>query len=377
MQVVGLFSGIGGFELAFSRAGFETTMLAEIDPAAAAVLKKRFPDVVLKADVADVGYLPARPDVMTAGFPCQNLSMAGDKSGISGAKSGVVEKMFDLIEASRVPTVLIENVYFMLQLDRGNGMRWLVERFERLGYQWAYRVLDTAGFGLPQRRRRVYLIASKALDPRSVLFADESQFSPPGKPTLDKPLGFYWTEGRSGIGLTIDGIPPLKVGSALGIPSAPAVLFPDGEVLMPSLSSCEELQGFPSGWTNTGEVLPKRPEWRLVGNAVSVPVAHWVASRIKAPGAVLEYEQKEIVEGKKWPEAAWNVSGKRIGVSASDQPIVMARPSISSFRNGDWTRLSDRALNGFTDRVIAGGLYTPPGFVDALRSADRRVGRAA
>ncbi len=314
---------------------------------------------------------------MTAGFPCQNLSMAGDKSGISGAKSGVVEKMFDLIEASRVPTVLIENVYFMLQLDRGNGMRWLVERFERLGYHWAYRVLDTSGFGLPQRRRRVYLIASKALDPRSVLFADESQLNPPGKPTLEKPLGFYWTEGRSGIGLTIDGIPPLKVGSALGIPSAPAVLFPDGEVLMPSLSSCEELQGFPRGWTNTGEVLPKRPEWRLVGNAVSVPVAHWVASRIKTPGAVLEYEQKEIVEGKKWPEAAWNVSGKRIGVSASDQPIVMARPSISSFRNGDWTRLSDRALNGFTDRVIAGGLYTPPGFVDALRNADRRVGKAA
>jgi DNA (cytosine-5)-methyltransferase 1 len=179
----------------------------------------------LRADVAEIGALPGSAEVMTAGFPCQNLSMAGDKSGISGAKSGVVEKMFDLIQASRIPTILIENVYFMLQLDRGNGMRWLVERFETLGYNWAYRVLDTAGFGLPQRRRRVYLIASRTIDPRSVLFADEFGSITQEKPTLDKPLGFYWTEGRTGIGLTVDGIPPLKVGSALGIPSAPAVFF--------------------------------------------------------------------------------------------------------------------------------------------------------
>jgi DNA (cytosine-5)-methyltransferase 1 len=314
---------------------------------------------------------------MTAGFPCQNLSMAGDKSGISGAKSGVVEKMFDLIQASRIPTILIENVYFMLQLDRGNGMRWLVERFETLGYNWAYRVLDTAGFGLPQRRRRVYLIASRTIDPRSVLFADEFGSITQEKPTLDKPLGFYWTEGRTGIGLTVDGIPPLKVGSALGIPSAPAVFFPDGEVLMPSLSACEELQGFPKGWTDAEEIRARRPEWRMVGNAVSVPVAQWVAGRIKKPGAVLEFEQHEIVYGKKWPDAAWNVAGQRVGIRASDRPVAMATPSISVFRDKSWTRLSDRALNGFIERVIAGGLRVPLGFVDALRNAGRKVGKAA
>lgn len=377
MQVVGLFSGIGGFELAFARAGFETALLAEIEPAPAEVLRNRFPGIDLTSDVAEIGELPKSAEVMTAGFPCQNLSMAGDKSGISGSKSGVVERMFDLIERSHVPTILIENVYFLLQLDRGNGMRWLVERFEGLGYKWAYRVLDTAGFGLPQRRRRVYLIATRTMDPRAVLFADEFGSTPQEKPTLNDPLGFYWTEGRTGIGLTIDGIPPLKVGSALGIPSAPAVLFPDGEVLMPSLAACEELQGFPRGWTNTEIVQSRRPEWRMIGNAVSVPVAQWVAGRIKNPGTVLEFEQQNLIEGKKWPDAAWNVSGERVGVSASDRPIEMIAPSISKFRDSSWTRLSDRALNGFIERVVAGGLRVPLGFVDALRNADRKVGKAA
>src|SRR6185503_8664733 len=130
-------------------------------------------------------------------------------------------------------------VYFMLQLDSGNGMRWLVEQFEDLNYRWAYRVVDTMGFGLPQRRRRVYFVASKVLDPAAVLFADETEPSEPSAPSLDRPLGFYWTEGRSGVGITVDGIPPLKGGSGLGIRSTPAVLFSDGEVLTPSIEACE------------------------------------------------------------------------------------------------------------------------------------------
>ena len=149
MAVAGLFAGIGGFEHAFSQANFETNFLVEIDPAARAVLQARFPDVEIRSDVCDLSSLPPNTTVVTAGFPCQNLSMAGDKSGISGSKSGVVEKLFDLISDSDGLTIVIENVYFMLQLDSGRAMEWLVSRFEGLGYHWAYRVLDTLGFGLP------------------------------------------------------------------------------------------------------------------------------------------------------------------------------------------------------------------------------------
>lgn len=378
MRVSGLFSGIGGFEIAFSQAGFSTALLAEIDPAANAVLKYQFPECSLHLDVSELTDLPIQTEVLTAGFPCQNLSMAGDKSGIDGAKSGVVGRMFELISRSGVPTVVIENVYFMLQLDRGNAMRRLVEQFESLQYKWAYRVVDTMSFGLPQRRRRVYMVASRTIDPRAVLFADEAGAPQPIKPTLDIPLGFYWTEGRSGIGLTIDGIPPLKVGSAVGIPSAPAVLFSDGEVLMPDLTACERLQGFSPNWISVaGGNHGRGHEWRLIGNAVSVPVARWVAERIKKPGVPLEFVNRSMAATDRWPDAAWNVGNGRICVKASDHPVSVHRQSILDFRNSHWTRLSNRALDGFVERAVDGGLRMPAGFLDALRRAKRRPARAA
>jgi DNA (cytosine-5)-methyltransferase 1 len=375
MTLTGLFSGIGGFEAAFSQAGFESQLLVEVDPDARAVLKDQFPDVTVHADVLDLPEIPMGTTILTAGFPCQNLSMAGDKSGIAGSKSGIVKKMFELIGRSHVPVIVIENVYFMLQLDSGNGMQWLVAQFERMGYRWAYRVLDSMGFGLPQRRRRVYFIASLEIDPRGVLFADEATGHPLANPELTKPLGFYWTEGRSGIGLTVDGIPPLKVGSALGIPSAPAVLFPDGEVLMPSLVACERLQGFTPGWTDVAvnPDLKKDPRWRLLGNAVSVPVAHWVAERIQLPGEILDFEQVSLAESERWPDAAWNVGAGRVRVTASDKPISTARPSISDLRDPTWSRLSARALDGFIGRAVEGGLRMPDGFLDALRTAVRKA----
>lgn len=374
MSVTGLFAGIGGFELAFSRAGLDTEMLVEVDPAANLVLASQFPDVEMHTDVVDLIDLPSSTSILTAGFPCQNLSMAGDKSGIEGSKSGVVRKMFELIEKSTVPLVVIENVYFMLQLDSGKGMEWLVDQFERLNYRWAYRVLDTMGFGLPQRRRRVYFVASRDVDPRMILFADETDLPTLPKPNLSVPLGFYWTEGKSGVGITIDGIPPLKVGSSLGIPSAPAVLFPDGEVLMPSLRACERLQGFPPGWSDAAVNGEKKdPRWRLVGNSVSVPVARWVAERINTPAEVSEFELTEAVAWKRWPDAAWNVEGRRVGVNASDRPTLTELPSISQFRDETWTRLSDRALNGFISRAVAGGLKMPEGFIAALLKATRKV----
>ena len=282
--------------------------------------------------------------------------------------------MFDLIERSGVPMIVIENVYFMLQLDSGNAMEWLVDRFEELEYRWAYRVVDSMGFGLPQRRRRVYFVATRDLDPRTVLFADETTAAAAPDANLTRPLGFYWTEGRSGLGLTVDGIPPLKVGSALGIASPPAVLFPDGEVLTPSLEACERLQGFECGWTDIpGGAIKRGARWRMVGNAVSVPVAQWVAARIQDPGEVADFGEISLANWRGWPDAAWNVGGERIGVNATDRPLSAPRPSIVDFRDPTWSCLSDRALDGFIGRAEAGGLRMPDGFLNALRAANRKV----
>jgi DNA (cytosine-5)-methyltransferase 1 len=221
-------------------------------------------------------------------------------------------------------------------------------------------------------------VASRNQDPRSILLADEAAVSKPQGPTLEVPLGFYWTEGRSGVGLTVNGIPPLKGGSSLGIPSAPAVLFPDGEVLMPSLSACESLQGFEKGWTAAAATDGARgPRWRLLGNAVSVPVASWVASRIRSPGDPLSLESFALDDSSRWPDAAYNIGKGRIGVKASDKPIAAAARSIDDYRDAGWHLLSDRALTGFLSRAVEGGLRFPIGFLDAVARANRRAKKAA
>ncbi|WP_449396974.1 DNA cytosine methyltransferase [Devosia riboflavina] len=369
MRMVGLYAGIGGFELGFENLGHRPMVLADKDEHCRLVLGKRFANSTIEADVADLVDIPASAQVVTAGFPCQNLSMAGDKSGLSGSKSGDIRHLFELLRLGGRPTLAIENVYFMLHLDRGAAMKSLVNDLEALGYSWAYRVVNTTSFGLPQRRRRVFLVASTTLDPREVLFADECGAAAKSVPNIDRPIGFYWTEGRFGMGLAVDGIPPLKVASGLGIPSAPAVLFPDGEVLTPSIESCEALQGFPRGWTDLNYSTKRSPRWSMVGNAVSVPAARWLAGRLGAPGEMLTLPSRPLADESRWPDAAYGSSDGHFAVDASERPLCVTAPSIEAFRDGSWKPLSTRALRGYLSRAHAGGLRFPEGFLDALQNA--------
>lgn len=190
LKIVSLFSGIGGVEAGLHRAGHSTTMFCEIDPAARAVLSHHFPDVRIKDDICALKSLP-RCDVVTAGFPCQDLSLAGQKAGLSGSQSGLVEHMFRLIgskNSTQPEWLLFENVPYMLVLDASKAMRSLVGKIEQAGYRWAYRVVDARSFGIPQRRQRIVLLASKTSDPRTVLFPDAREFPSnlPGQATSTK-----------------------------------------------------------------------------------------------------------------------------------------------------------------------------------------------
>ena len=277
------------------------------------------------------------------------------------------EELFRLLGKRRVPLVVIENVYFMLHLKKGAAIHHIIEHFEELGYYWAYRVVDTRGFGLAQRRRRVFIVAATDVDPRNILLADDAPNQHWPAPSLAKPIGFFWTEGNSGHGLTGNAIPPLKAGSGLAIPSTPAVLLPNGRVVTPPISVVERLQGFSLGWTNTlmrnGMV---RHRWRLVGNAVSVPVSRWIGSRLSDPG---EYDPEDCLPldlSKGWPNAAWNVGKGRYVSCVSNYPIKRRPGSLSSFKTDDWPDLSERALAGFLKRARGSKLKYPSGFLDAL-----------
>jgi DNA (cytosine-5)-methyltransferase 1 len=244
----------------------------------------------------------------------------------------------------------------------------LTTSLEDLGYRWAYRVVDSRSFGVPQRRRRVYLVATLEGDPRAVLFADESVEDVQDVPTGTVAYGFYWTEGLRGLGWAVDSVPTLKGGSTIGIPSAPAILLPDGPVVVPDIRDAERLQGFPPGWTRPAE-RAARPgvRWKLVGNAVTVPAATWVGRRLARPGRVRASVLAPIASGRRWPTAAWNVGDGRWEVSASEWPVRRARRSLESFLRYRVRPLSARATAGFLGRAERAKLRFPTGFLAAMR----------
>lgn len=386
MSVVSLFSGIGGLEIGLERSGFETNFFCEIDPAATAVLDEWYPEVPIHDDVETLQAIP-QCEILTAGFPCQDLSLAGGKAGLGGSRSGLVGEVFRLIRgAKRKPRwLLFENVPYMLVLNRGAGMATLVDILEAEGYRWAYRVVDARSFGLPQRRQRVLLLASQSEDPREVLFADEGVSNPvedrPSRVEIGPAYGFYWTMGKMGAGWAREATPPIKGGSGLGIPSPPAIwLSANDFVGTPQIEDTERLQGFPKGWTSPVLDAPDvRPSarWRLVGNAVCPPMAAWVGERLQRPGHYNGGLDRPMPQGK-WPRAAWGSRGTRRMVKISEWPFLgFSAPALEDFLDAPLKPLSVRAASGFLSRArLSKEIAWSSAFLDSLSVHIERTGAA-
>jgi DNA (cytosine-5)-methyltransferase 1 len=365
-----MFSGIGGLETGLSQAGMTIAAVAEIDRFANRVLGQHLPEVPNLGDVEQLSALPDC-DVLAAGFPCQDLSQAGRMTGIHGTRSGLIKNVLEAVErsAKRPAHLLFENVPFLLKLQRGAGMEWLVGCLESLGYRWAYRIIDTRAFGLAQRRRRLFVLASMKGEPARLLF-DGNRVLKNTEPEAGTPVGFYWTEGNTGIGWAPDAIPPLK--STALVVSAPAIWRPQfRDFVTPTIEDAEALQGLDRGWTKAviTEVGGNSARWRLVGNAVSVPCAKWIGERIVSGHEFALMESEEFPESGRWPNAAFGgpVETRRcvqVGEFPGDNE---ARP-IGDFLSEDAPKLSLRAAGGFLRRLERSSLHVPEHFRSDLRN---------
>jgi DNA (cytosine-5)-methyltransferase 1 len=376
--VAGLFAGIGGLELGLHKSDAKTAMLCEIWEPARDVLNARFPGIPVADDIRTLDRLPT-VDVVTAGFPCTDLSQAGRTAGIHGTQSGLVTQLFRLLGDAGPRWVVIENVRNMLVLDQGGAMTYLVSQLERLGYQWAYRLVDSRFTGVPQRRQRVIMVASRDADPREVLFADDA-----GEPAedcfADDAYGFYWTEGLRGLGWARDALPTLKGGSTLGIPSPPALWIrdePTGRAIVtPAIRAGEMLQGFPAGWTDAAARHGRRDgtRWKLVGNAVTVGVAEWLGQRLARPGTFDFAKSTDLPSGHdRWPLAAWGKDGHHARVAVSMWPLRKPyRHLLDIVDLAEVKPLSSRAIEGFFGRMEASTLR----FDDRFRTAVKEHVRA-
>lgn len=377
-DITALFGGIGGLELGLGRAGHRASLFCECDPEAVSVLRARFPDVPVTRDVRRTDELLAtispESDLLTAGFPCTDFSQAGTTRGFEGGRSSLIIDTLALLERRRFANLLLENVPNWRQLHRGAYMRHVVTALEALGYRWAYRTIDARAFGLPQRRLRLFLFATLEGDPREVLFHGDEIPDQRSFALHEAAHGFYWTEGKTGIGWGENCVPTLKGGSTVSIPSPPAILLKDGRVITPDVRDCERLQGFPIGWTDLedrcdavgGGSFKQRRRWLLVGNAISVEVAQWIGERLATRKPVTLEPGDALAADEPWPAAAWFDGAKRYRVALGSWPVIRPSAPLEAFLRFPGQPLSLRATRGFHKRILASSLRFKPGFVHAI-----------
>lgn len=160
MNVLDLFSGIGGFSLGLERAGMRTVAFCEIEPYCRAVLRKHWPNVPCYDDVRSLTAERLQADgiavdLICGGFPCQDVSAVGTREGIGGARSGLWAEYARLIRELRPRYVVVENVTGLL--DRGLGR--VLRDLAALGFDAEWTVLSACMLGWPHSRERVFLLA--------------------------------------------------------------------------------------------------------------------------------------------------------------------------------------------------------------------------
>jgi DNA (cytosine-5)-methyltransferase 1 len=195
------------------RNGVKVVATVEIDKKCNEVLAKHFPtakqftDVqqVTGKDLLDAGFDPTR-GIITGGFPCQDLSVAGKRAGLAGERSGLFWEIARLVEETQTEWFILENVPGLLSSNGGKDFGIVLGEMAQLGYRVGWRVLDAQYFGVPQRRRRVFIVGSRSGDAErigKVLFERNSvrrnttQSKPQGQ---DSAAVTYGSAGKASLG---------------------------------------------------------------------------------------------------------------------------------------------------------------------------------
>lgn len=157
MNVLDLFSGIGGFSLGLERAGMKTIAFCEIDKKAQLVLKKHWPNVPIFEDVSTLNKedLNEQVDVICGGFPCQDISLAGRGAGLAGARSGLWYEFHRLIKEIRPRYAIIENVSAL----RSRGLDKVLWSLAEIGYDAEWHCIPASAVGAPHQRDRIWIVA--------------------------------------------------------------------------------------------------------------------------------------------------------------------------------------------------------------------------
>jgi DNA (cytosine-5)-methyltransferase 1 len=316
MRYGSLCSGIEAVSVAWGPLGHVPAFFAEIDPFCSAVLHHHWPDVPNLGDIASARFLEevvrhGPIDVLVGGSPCQSFSLAGFRKGLADPRGGLVMSFLHAVRTIRPTWFLWENVPGLLSQRTGRDFGAILGAVADLGYGFAYRVLDAQFFGVPQQRRRLFLLGHSGGHwgpPAQVLFEPgtlsddtvavrthrtrparvaESDSRVPGLPCLVRVHGER-SSSMTGKGwsLVADVVPRARCLDTTGgyATNQGGTLVVDQQgIRRLTPRECERLQGLPDDHTLVpwrGGMSPDGRRYKAIGNSMAVPVLRWLGRRL-------------------------------------------------------------------------------------------------
>ena len=165
IRIIDLYAGIGGirlgFEQAFGKENVDCVFTSEIDKHAVTTYVANFGDDNIHGDIRQISAenIPDH-DILLAGFPCQSFSVAGLKKGFNDERGHAFFEIERILKAKRPSVFLLENVPNLVRINNGEIFRFMLKNLEEIGYKISYEILSGKDFGVPQNRRRLYIVGS-------------------------------------------------------------------------------------------------------------------------------------------------------------------------------------------------------------------------
>ncbi|UTC50800.1 DNA cytosine methyltransferase [Treponema sp. OMZ 855] len=298
MTYLSVCSGIEAVSVAWEPLAFTPIGFAEIEKFPCELLKQKYPNVKNYGDITQYEKWNAGQfDILAGGTPCQSFSIAGKRGGTADERGALMYAYLGIVETYRPRWVIWENVPGVLSSNSGYDFASFLAGLEECGYGWAYRVLDAQYFGVPQRRRRVFVIGhsdNRADLAAEVLFKPESMCgniatgSETQKKTtaaIGKGVNYF---RRGGNFKYHKDKKAATLRSSASSDCFDLVLAREKRYIRRLTPlECERLQGFPDNYTQiewrgkTAEQCPDSLRYKAIGNSMAVPVMRWIGERIK------------------------------------------------------------------------------------------------
>jgi DNA (cytosine-5)-methyltransferase 1 len=292
-------SGIEAASVAWEPLGWEPAWFSEIAPFPKEVLAHHYPTVPDLGDMTklydDEIFKHERIDLLVGGTPCQSFSLQGVREGLADPRGVLALEFLRLADIKKPRWIVWENVPNVLRVNAGRAFGTILGALVQLGYGFSYRVLDAQFFGVPQIRRRVYIVGhlgdwrpaaavlfesgclSRSLEPsRGQEVQGEAQFASAcgAGESGESIISFNHQEGRNFAERE-------GVSNPLILSQTQAVLVPGQEPRRFTPEECEKLMGFTPGYTAIGtKTATDSARYKVLGDSMAVPVMRWIGERI-------------------------------------------------------------------------------------------------